>query len=465
MIGSGRSVRGGLVAVVGLSLSLLSAPDAEAAGLITPSVASGVVGDPVTFTGFLPPKQAHGVALRRKSGRKWIKVVGGRTDRTGHYALSTTMTATATYRVFANQKRTRAVTITVAASRPGVTPDAVGAYPSGVAFRGVNRAGAEYGDDWTGWTGQRYCEIPSGSQTSAELSYFKSRGFNLIRFPISWERLQPTLNGALQPTYLSETLAYIDAATSAGFHVVLDLHNYARYATGTRVSDCGIGEDGTDGGYTQRLLGDGFLTFGHLVDVWTKLANQVKNNPNVILNLMNEPHDLNMTSSAWYGGVQQVVNGIRGAGSSQLILVPNTRGSDVDHFFLDYTTTDHVPDSTAILQVTDSANNLAYDMHAYQNNPTSGTSYATLLSSVTSWARTHGRRLFLSEMGSVINAANGQAGVGGALAHMRDNSDVWIGWSPWDQDPYRISTDAHTADASPSEMSWYAPYLTANFLP
>jgi endoglucanase len=26
------------------------------------------------------------------------------------------------------------------------------AYPTGVRFRGLNRAGAEYGDDWDGWT-------------------------------------------------------------------------------------------------------------------------------------------------------------------------------------------------------------------------------------------------------------------------------------------------------------------------
>jgi endoglucanase len=59
------------------------------------------------------------------------------------------------------------------------------AYPTGVGFRGLNRAAAEYGDDWDGWTGQTFYTFP----TATELAFYDDRGFNALRFPISWERL------------------------------------------------------------------------------------------------------------------------------------------------------------------------------------------------------------------------------------------------------------------------------------
>jgi hypothetical protein len=45
---------------------------------------------------------------------------------------------------------------------------------------------------------------------------------------------------------------------------------------------------------------------------------------------------------------------------------------------------------------------------------------------------------------------------------LNEHSDVWIGWTPWNLDPYNI-TLSYTADDT--EMPWYAPFLTASFLP
>ena len=74
---------------------------------------------------------------------------------------------------------------------------------------------------------------------------------NVIRLPISWERIQHTLNGPLDPTYQNNLTDYVNAATSQGFAVIIDLHNYGRYATGAFNSSGG--EVNT---YTQHILVD-----------------------------------------------------------------------------------------------------------------------------------------------------------------------------------------------------------------
>jgi endoglucanase len=334
-----------------------------------------------------------------------------------------------------------------------------GTYTMGVPFRGINRAALEYGDEWSGWTGQTYYEIPTVGQTASELAYFQSKGFNTIRLPISWERVQHALSGPLTSSYVSGMMAYIDAATSAGFYVILDLHNYNRYAENTHNSS-----GAQVSGYVQRTMGDGVLKISHLVDIWVKLTNLVLANPKVILNLMNESHDFPMTSTEWFAGVQTVMNAIRATGSTHLILVPNSRSSDVGHWDT-YAPNGGPLDSVAALAITDSANHYAFDMHAYQNYPTSSTSYSDLVSGVTDWARANHKKLFLSEMGTVAGAANGSNGIGGLLAYLNSNADVWLGWTPWDLPccpDYSLTNETHTADA-PS-MSWYQPYLAPNIL-
>ncbi|MBJ6764566.1 glycoside hydrolase family 5 protein [Myxococcaceae bacterium JPH2] len=349
----------------------------------------------------------------------------------------------------------------------GTIPPPSGAgkiYPTGVAYRGINRAGMEYGSDWGGWTGQTYYEVPSSTQIAAELAYYKGKGFNLIRLPIAWERIQHTLNGPLDTAYSNGMMNYINLATAQGFSIVLDLHNYNRYATGAF-----DGAGNQTGNYVQHVIGDGTLTANHLADVWTKLANLVKTNPKVILNLMNEPHDLPMTSTTWFSGIQTVMNAVRATGSTQLILVPNSRASDVGHWST-WAPGGGPVDSVAALAITDSANNYAFDMHSYYPEgygSNDESSYGAQLTVVTNWARANGKKLFLSEMGIQNQASFAQSQITNALTFMNNNRDVWIGWSPWDLTNWQLTTNNHTADYTSNgitPVNWYAAYLTANFL-
>lgn len=326
-----------------------------------------------------------------------------------------------------------------------------GVYKTGVLFRGINRAQAEYGEDWNGWTGQTFYKFPpTGTAGDTELNYLKSKGFNTIRFPIAWERLQRTLNGAFNNTYKTNMLNYITQATGKGFHVVLDLHNYNRYATGTHNSS------GTQvSTYVQRVMGDGYLTIAHLADVWTKLANLLKTNPKVMYNLMNESHDFPMTSTNWVTGINTVISAIRGTGSTQLILVPNSRSSDISHWST-YSPNGGPLDSVAMLNIVDSANNYVYDQHAYNNN----SQWTTHLTSITNWARTNGKQMFMSELGG------GDATQTGAiLQFMNDNSDVWVGWTPWNLPPYNLTDIPNNSFSTDGpQMSYFTPYMIPNFL-
>jgi endoglucanase len=339
----------------------------------------------------------------------------------------------------------------------------------GRQLRGVNRAGAEFGEDWCGWTGQTYYEWPDVTVRTNELDHFASKGMNVVRLPISWERLQHTLNGPLDPTYQANLVAYVDAATSMGFAVIIDLHNYGRYATGAYdPSDVQVNT------YTQRILGDGTLTFDHIADVWTKIAALFVGNPRVIFNLMNEQHDAGrpvpgaraeetcevgpklipgLDSTAIFAGYQTALDAVRATGATQLVLFPNTRSSDTHHWST-WSPQGGPLDSVAALSVTDGANNLAFDMHSYTE---AGDSWNGDITVVTNWARANGKRLFLSEFGTTGRAT----AVSTLLTHINSNADVWVGWTTWNLSPYSICvTDKSTGVVSDTpEMAWYAPYF------
>jgi endoglucanase len=362
-------------------------------------------------------------------------------------------------------------------SRRQRRPTTKNQYRSGCKYRGVNMAGAEFGDDWDGWidpsTTGNFFRWRTDAELDTDIAFWGSRGFNCFRLPFSWERLQHDLLGSFNTTYQGNLVRCVNRLTAAGFYVMPDLHNYARYATGTHSAP---GVVVTNGSYVQHILGDGTLTTAHLVDVWTKITTLFKDNKRVIWNLMNEPHDFGRTCSQWIADQNDIVAAIRGAGAKQLVLYGNTRASDVTHWNSytanqDYFTahglgsaggTDQAQfDATAIV---DPANNFALDMHQYEYQPTSSTSYQSFLTTVTTWARGAKRKLFLSEMGSQIDATNGATAVANVLTYLNANSDVWIGFTPWNLPTTQLTTDFYGATTESVSMPWYTAFTTANFV-
>jgi aryl-phospho-beta-D-glucosidase BglC (GH1 family) len=356
-------------------------------------------------------------------------------------------------------------------------------YPTGPCYRGISRAGAEFGDQWDGWTGQTYYSWPntnvaaggmgSFERWAAELDYAVGKGFNTIRLPISWERLQHNLGGEFNIIYQTALLNCVTQATTRGLYVIIDIHNYNRFATGTHANEQGTGQVQ---GYSQQILSDGgTLTTAHLCNLWAKLALLFVGNAKVIFELMNEPHweppkpdeppSVPMTSTQWMAAQNAVIVAIRNTGATQLILTSNSRGSDVDHWY-SVTIGGGPPDSVAALDLVDPGSNFAHALHAYwvpdaaNGTPARYTSYVALLQETTTWARDNGQKLFLTEFGTSV--ADGQAQIAALLDFLEANGDVWLGWAPWNLAPYLLTQTSYVADGP--QMPWYEPYLSPSIV-
>ena len=87
-------------------------------------------------------------------------------------------------------------------------------------------------------------------------------------------------------------------------------HNYARWEGG--------------------IIGQGGPTNEQFASLWTQLAQKYGSQPRVIFGIMNEPHDL--TVSTWVDTVQQTVNAIRTAGAQNYLLLPGSSYSSAQQF-------------------------------------------------------------------------------------------------------------------------------------
>lgn len=121
------------------------------------------------------------------------------------------------------------------------------------------------------------------------LKYIKSRGFDVVRLPFLWERMQHKLNGALDPAYLKLYIDTLKDADAAGLKTIVDFHNYGRY---THVTSSGL---------VETIIGDVLAPVGptqaQYVDAWRKIAKAIRSDAIAYrsvyaYDLMNEPHDL-----------------------------------------------------------------------------------------------------------------------------------------------------------------------------
>lgn len=116
----------------------------------------------------------------------------------------------------------------------------------------------------------------------ASLQYLRGRGNKVIRIPFLWERLQPTLGGALDTAYLGYIMDVLRDAKTADVKIILDMHNYGRY---------------TISGVAYPFGSSNGPTIANYQDAWTKLTNVIKADANAnaavyAFDIMNEPYDL-----------------------------------------------------------------------------------------------------------------------------------------------------------------------------
>lgn len=303
-------------------------------------------------------------------------------------------------------------------------------------MRGVNLAGMEFTPaSLPGVGGQQYA---IGQE--AQVPYWIAKGMRGFRIPFLWERAQPTPLGALDATFLGYLDAVVNAVHNAGGYPIIDMHNYMRLYVGG----------------TQYVIGETpQATSAMYADVWSRLATRYLSLPRVVFNLMNEPHDV--TLSMLPGTFNTAIAAIRATGAKQLILAAGS-------FYTTGSTWVSSGNAAAMVGISDSGNNFAFDIHQYLDADSSGSSDVCIVGSggsrlvdFTGWARSHGFRGFLGEFNFGNNTqCNTEASA--LLSYMASNSDVWLGWTYFAAGLGWSSTDTRTIQ--PNQLS--PPYAATN---
>lgn len=325
-----------------------------------------------------------------------------------------------------------------------------------MTLRGSNVAG---GDNY-------YSEWGSGGPklgtdylwaSPAEIDYLLvGKGASFFRVLFGWETMQRTAGGALDATYLAGFKAVVDYATSKGATVLIDVHGGDAEATGAAYY--GVKIPGSQGG---MLVSDG------LANLWGKLAAVFKGNPKVVFGLMNEPNGT--TTAQWFACAQKCINSIRTAGSTNLIACPGANWTGASDWVSG-------GNAAAFLTLTDPANALAFQVHEYldpdggggTNQIVSATIGVDRLTAAVTWARAHGKQLFLAEIGFSASSSLAVAAASNLFGFLAANSDVVLGWAWWAYGPiawwengtFTLCPTPDFKTDSP-QMKLVAPYLAS----
>jgi hypothetical protein len=201
---------------------------------------------------------------------------------------------------------------------------------------GVNLAGADF-DGFAFW-----------QTTPAVWDYYQAKGLTLIRMPVKWERIQPALYGPVIFTQMDQCVAL---AAARGMKVIIDLHNYAAYGSGS------------------PRLGSTAVPISALVNVWTQIADHYKNNDAVYgYDLMNEPVNIDM--DVWSSAAQQTVDAIRQKDTAHYILVEGLGWSNANNW--------RIGSTNGSLDTKDPVGRLIYSAHSYwdyKRNPYANPGY------------------------------------------------------------------------------------------
>lgn len=289
-----------------------------------------------------------------------------------------------------------------------VAPAMAASCVGNIALKGVNLAGAEFnGKRLPGVLNKDYV-YPD----KAAFDHFAALGMNAVRLPVRWERLQPKLNGELDPAETGQISAAVASARANGMCIILDIHNY--------------------GLYHGDPVGSANVPLTAFVDLWQRLTSRFSDTDGVAFGLMNEPFKLPIEQ--WAGIAQLTVNAIRKAGAKHLLLVSGGRWSGVHDW--------HAPsgitsNGMAFAGFQDPLKRTLIEVHQYADRNYSGTGktcvavgdLTPMFDAISQWARANGQKLFLAEFGTPADPSC-LAALDAMLAKTQD-TQVWGGWTYW----------------------------------
>jgi endoglucanase len=276
-------------------------------------------------------------------------------------------------------------------------------------FRGINLSGAEFGKP--GGVPSRDYTYPSADT----VSYFAGKGFDTVRLPFLWERLQPVLMQPLDKDEVNRLKEAVALIRSHDMRVILDPHNYARYR--------------------DKLVGSKDVPNAAFGDFWARLASLYADDGDVVFGLMNEPNKIPIEQ--WLGAANAAAAAIRNqARASNLILVPGTAWTGAHSWMKSI---DGEPNGVAMARFKDPGKNFAFEVHQYLDNDFSGTKgncsrgddAVNALKNFTAWLREGGFRGFLGEFGAPAGKERCIDALKAMVDVTEENKDVWTGWTYW----------------------------------
>lgn len=323
----------------------------------------------------------------------------------------------------------------------------------------------------------------------AEIAWLAGQGFRRNRLPVLWEMLQPVLAdsapdaatralvgepGALHAEYARWITDVLDAHAAVGATCILDIHNYGRYrdfryddagrVAGLRLPPTPWHRPWTEdpAGWRERIISlapGATLTPAHLADLWRRIALRWKDHPGLGgWGLMNEPHDLPAPGGTeatrgggedlriWPACAQAAIDAIRAVDARTPILVAGNAWSAA------MALPTHNPGFPL------RGEGLVYEVHLYLDAGSTGQAFdwdtetgkrfaaglgrrpidrdtgVQRLEPALQWARRHGQRLALTEIGMPLDDVRWQDAFERTAAHaLRHGVDVlaWAAGSHW----------------------------------
>lgn len=243
-----------------------------------------------------------------------------------------------------------------------------------VLLKGVNKV--EFADDPDGiWMGST---MWTDDNVKAELDAMKSWGINVVRCHISIElwkyNIGPASGHPASPYSAISTREAIKRflifAADRGIYVILDPYSVRSYWTGGE-QDYLPFPPYQRSPNASEIIG----SVDEFVDWWRSVARELKDYPNVMFDLWNEPNPPMEAWSVWLDAAQRCINAIREEGFTGIILFEWRTGvycniyADEQTFPQGYpaggfTLHDWLED--AVANLTDPLGNLAFDVHLYR---------------------------------------------------------------------------------------------------
>ena len=285
------------------------------------------------------------------------------------------------------------------------------------------------------------------------MDYYYSLGLRNVRIPLLWERMQPTLNAALNTDYFNLYDGLVQYALNKSMTVIIDPHNY--------------------GSYRGNKIGSTAVTVNSFLNFWKLLAAPYKTRSDlVIFGLMNEP--VALSSNTWFSAVQSVITNLRTNGYKNTIFVPGNfyTGAWSWNSTASFISTDTpiVSNAAHALALTDPLNNIVFEVHQYFDSDYSGrsavcpttTTAEALFSTFEKWLAANNKYGYLGEFAGGANAGCATI-VKAALARIKSNSR-WVGTSWWAGGPWWgasniFAFETSTLTGTTTQMTWQQQYL------